>query len=440
MAKGATIAEVFGEPQCRDNQDLDARILQAFWLGSERAAGRDIEFYIDQLVEIAVRALSPGVNDPFTAMQCLDQLGASLRQLAERKLPSANHRDEEGAIRVVASTQTLEGALGAAFHLIRQYGSSSPPVMMRMLETLGRAGRVSPFAGAQAGPAHARPHGRERQLGVPEGARRHRCPRIACVLRDRRAGGAPAAPGEPGLTRYTRSMATGVLDLTGNTPLIELKHCSPKPGVRLFAKLEGQNPTGSVKDRIVGFMLQRARAEGRLEPGQEVVEATTGNTGIALAMAGRRLGHPVRLVVPTTAFNDVTQALKAWEPQIEWVEPGQGIKSAILAAQDIARRDGAFLLNQFASPDNPRAHYETTGVEILDQLPEVDAFVCGLGTSGTAMGVGRRLKEHNPQRPGRRRRAPSRPEPPGPAQPGRRLRAADPRPRPARRQDPRAQR
>jgi cysteine synthase B len=191
-------------------------------------------------------------------------------------------------------------------------------------------------------------------------------------------------------------MVANVLELVGHTPLVELKNCSPKPGVRLFAKLEGQNPTGSVKDRIVNYMLLRARADGRLAPGQPIVEATTGNTGIALAMAGRRLGHPVRLVVPTTAFNDVTQALKAWEPQIDWVTPGQGIKTAILEAQDIARRDGAYLLDQFASPDNPRCHYETTGVEVLQQMPEIDAFVCGLGTSGTAMGVGRRLKEHRP--------------------------------------------
>jgi [CysO sulfur-carrier protein]-thiocarboxylate-dependent cysteine synthase len=192
-------------------------------------------------------------------------------------------------------------------------------------------------------------------------------------------------------------MAEDVLELIGRTPLVELKHCSPKPGVRLFAKLEGQNPTGSVKDRIVSYMLQQAKADGRLEPGQAVVEATTGNTGIALAMAGRRLGHPVRLVVPTTAFSDVTQALKAWEPQIDWVTPGQGIKTAIVEAQEIARRDGAYLLDQFASADNPRCHYDTTGLEILAQMPEVDVFVCGLGTSGTAMGVGRRLKEYNPR-------------------------------------------
>jgi cysteine synthase B len=186
------------------------------------------------------------------------------------------------------------------------------------------------------------------------------------------------------------------LDLAGSTPLVELPNCSPKPGLRLFAKLEGQNPTGSVKDRIVRFMLDRARADGRLAPGQEIVEATTGNTGIALAMMGRRLGHPVRLVVPRTAFSDVTQALKAWEPRIEWVRADQGIKSAVMAAREVARRDGAFLLDQFGSPDNPRCHYETTAVEILRQQPEIDAFVCGLGTSGTAMGVGRRLKEHDP--------------------------------------------
>ena len=188
-----------------------------------------------------------------------------------------------------------------------------------------------------------------------------------------------------------------VLELTGQTPIVELEHCSPKPGVRLFAKLEGQNPTGSVKDRIVSFMLNRARLDGRLEPGQDVVEATTGNTGIALAMAGKRLGHPVRLVVPETAFTDVTRSLKAWEPTIEWVAADLGIKSAIERAKDIARLDGAYLLNQFESPDNPLCHYETTAAEILTQMPEIDVFVCGLGTSGTAMGVGRRLKEVNPQ-------------------------------------------
>ncbi len=187
-----------------------------------------------------------------------------------------------------------------------------------------------------------------------------------------------------------------LLTLVGHTPLIELKACSPKPGIRLFAKLEGQNPTGSIKDRIVAYMLERARAEGRLKPGQELVEATTGNTGISLAMAGGRLGHPVRAVVPESVFPDLVQALKAYGAEVEWVPPNLGIKSAIDVARDIAARDGAFLLEQFNSPNNPLCHYETTGVEILEQLPQVDALVAGIGTGGTIMGIGRRLREANP--------------------------------------------
>jgi len=191
-------------------------------------------------------------------------------------------------------------------------------------------------------------------------------------------------------------MAADVLDLIGNTPLVELRECAPRPGVHLFAKLEGQNPTGSVKDRVVSFMVRKAIAEGRLKPGQEIVEASTGNTGIALAMVGRVLGHPVRVVVPHATFSDLSQALKAWGAQIEWVPADLGIKSAIDAAQQIADRTGAFFLGQFSSPDNALCHYETTAVEILRQIPNPDAFVCGLGTGGTAMGVGRRLKESIP--------------------------------------------
>ncbi|MGE0059336.1 MAG: PLP-dependent cysteine synthase family protein [Dehalococcoidia bacterium] len=187
-----------------------------------------------------------------------------------------------------------------------------------------------------------------------------------------------------------------LLSLVGRTPLVELKACSPKPGVRLFAKLEGQNPTGSIKDRIVAFMLQRALADGRLKPGQELVEATTGNTGISLAMAGGRLGHPVRAVVPESVFPDLVQALKAYGAEVEWVPPNLGIKSAIDVAKDIVRRDDAFLLDQFASANNPLTHYETTGVEILEQCPDVDMLVAGIGTGGTIMGIGRRLREHNP--------------------------------------------
>ena len=187
-----------------------------------------------------------------------------------------------------------------------------------------------------------------------------------------------------------------VLSLVGNTPLVELKHCSPKTGVRLFAKLEGQNPTGSIKDRIVAYMVERARRAGLLSPGQEIVEATTGNTGIALAMVGRHLGHPVRVVVPETIFPGVIPVLKTYGAQIETVAGDLGIKSAIDVARRIADGERAFHLDQFGSSENPRCHYETTAVEILAACPGVDVFVCGLGTGGTITGAGRRLKEHNP--------------------------------------------
>jgi uncharacterized membrane protein len=143
VAKGATLAEVYGETTGR-SEEFDDSVREGISRGGERAPGRDIEFFIDQLVEIAVRALSPGINDPFTAMEALDQLGASLRQLAERKLPSPHHRDEQGNIRVVATAQTFEGAVDAAFNAIRQYGASSVPVMLRLMETIAVLAEYAP--------------------------------------------------------------------------------------------------------------------------------------------------------------------------------------------------------------------------------------------------------------------------------------------------------
>jgi uncharacterized membrane protein len=144
VSKGATIAEVFSDGAPVEDEGLDDEIVGAFSVGSDRVAGRDIEFFIDQLVEIAVRALSPGINDPFTAMACIDQLGASLRQLSERKLPSPNHRDDAGEVRVHAESQTYSGAVGAAFNLIRQYGQTSAPVSMRLMETIAVLAEFAP--------------------------------------------------------------------------------------------------------------------------------------------------------------------------------------------------------------------------------------------------------------------------------------------------------
>jgi len=182
----------------------------------------------------------------------------------------------------------------------------------------------------------------------------------------------------------------------GGTPLIELKHCSPKPRVRIYAKFEGWNPTGSVKDRIVRRILAVAREEGRIAPGDTVIEASTGNTGIALAMVGRALGYNVRVVMPQNAYPAIAPAISVYGAPIEWVTAEQGIRGAIEVARTRATEQGWFFLNQFADPQNATAHYETTGREILEDLLRVDVLVAGVGTGGTLMGAGRRLREANP--------------------------------------------
>ena len=187
-----------------------------------------------------------------------------------------------------------------------------------------------------------------------------------------------------------------ILHAIGNTPLVELCHLSPNPDVRLFAKLEGRNPTGSVKDRIVREMVLEAERDGRLRPGDRIIEASTGNTGIALAMVGRALGYHVRIVIPENVFPEIPRTLTAYGAEIHWVPGELGVKRAIEVARQLAADEGWFMLDQFADPVNIRAHYEGTAREILDELPGVDLFVAGLGTAGTLMGVGRRLKEANP--------------------------------------------
>ncbi|MEO8541825.1 MAG: cysteine synthase family protein [bacterium] len=188
--------------------------------------------------------------------------------------------------------------------------------------------------------------------------------------------------------------------LVGNTPLVELRSLSPNPKVRLFAKLEAQNPTGSIKDRIVLRILESARTAGELEPGQRIVEASTGNTGVALALYGRLLGHPVDVCVPESVYPEIEELLAAYGAQIHKVPRQAGIKSAREVARSMAQESGAYYLGQFDSEVNSRTHYETTAAEILrDLAPEggVDAFIAGMGTGGTITGCGRRLKESNPR-------------------------------------------
>ncbi|MCH7952634.1 MAG: cysteine synthase family protein [Chloroflexi bacterium] len=188
-----------------------------------------------------------------------------------------------------------------------------------------------------------------------------------------------------------------ILHAIGDTPLVELRHLSPRPDVHLFAKLEGRNPTGSIKDRIVREMVVQAQRDGRLAPGDRIIEASTGNTGIALAMVGRALGYPVRIVIPENVYPEIPRTITAYGAEITYVPSQLGVKKAIDVARTIAADEGWFMLDQFSDPVNIRAHYEGTGPEILAAVPHVDLFVAGLGTAGTLMGVGRRLKEANPQ-------------------------------------------
>ena len=188
---------------------------------------------------------------------------------------------------------------------------------------------------------------------------------------------------------------TTLPSLIGNTPLVELTHLAPKPRVRIFAKLEGQNPSGSVKDRIVLSMLEAAEHRGDLKPGSTVVEASSGNTAIALAMVGKQKGYKVRVVIPSEVAPSIGDILDLYGADVTWCEPRAGLKGAIDQALQMAQSDGHYNLGQFSDRVNLETHYRTTGLEIVQALPAVDVFVAGIGTGGTIMGVGRRLRERN---------------------------------------------
>lgn len=179
--------------------------------------------------------------------------------------------------------------------------------------------------------------------------------------------------------------------------MVQLGRLSPRDGVRLFAKLEGSNPTGSVKDRVALAMLTSAIADGSLTPGQLILEPSSGNTGISLAMIGARLGHPVRIVMPDNTTPEREQLLRLFGAEIVHSPGAEGSNGAIRLAQSLADADPtAFMPYQYGNAANPRIHEETTGPEILEQVPDVDVFVAGLGTGGTLTGVGRFLKRARP--------------------------------------------
>jgi cysteine synthase B len=188
-----------------------------------------------------------------------------------------------------------------------------------------------------------------------------------------------------------------LLSTIGNTPMVELPHIAPSPGIRLYAKLESANPTGSVKDRIAHAMLVRARASGALQPGQTILEPSSGNTGISLAWIGRRMGHPVRIVMPDNTTAEREQLLRLYGAEIVPSPGVEGSNGAIRLAQELAAADSSlFMPYQYGNPANPRAHEEGTGPEILAAVPELDLFVAGLGTGGTLTGVAHFLGRERP--------------------------------------------
>jgi cysteine synthase len=190
---------------------------------------------------------------------------------------------------------------------------------------------------------------------------------------------------------------SSILDLIGDTPMVDVSSLSPNPDVRILAKLEGQNPTGSVKDRIALNMVLEAEEDGTLQPGRTIIEPSSGNTGIAMAMIARTRGYPIKIVLPENVSIERRQALEVWGAEIITTPGAEGSNGAVAHARGLAddHPHWAFLY-QYANEANPRAHYDGTGPEIWRDCPELTHFVAGLGTTGTLMGVGRYLKDQNP--------------------------------------------
>jgi [CysO sulfur-carrier protein]-thiocarboxylate-dependent cysteine synthase len=191
--------------------------------------------------------------------------------------------------------------------------------------------------------------------------------------------------------------APSLLDLVGQTPLVALSRLLPTPEVRLYAKLEGQNPTGSLKDRVAKAMIESAEASGAIEPGRELLEPTSGNTGISRAMVARLRGYGLTCVMPENATEERKRLLTLLGAKIVLSPGNEGTNGAVRVALELAEQDERYFMPfQYANEANVRAHYEGTGAEIAEALDRVDVFVAGLGTGGTLMGAGQRLREAFP--------------------------------------------
>jgi cysteine synthase B len=201
----------------------------------------------------------------------------------------------------------------------------------------------------------------------------------------------------PAMAGGASRLAPGLLDLVGDTPLVELTRLAPKSGVQIYAKLEGANPTGSIKDRVAVTMIEAAEASGELEPGRALIEPTSGNTGISLAMVAKLKGYPLTCVMPANATEERRRLLRIYGADIVDSPAEEGSNGAVRLALELAEQDPRlFMPFQYANESNPRAHYEGTGAEIAEALDRVDVLVAGLGTGGTLMGTGDRLRETFP--------------------------------------------
>jgi len=289
-------------------------------------------------------------------------------------------------VTVVRIPPTLRNEVGGARH-VEAHGSTVREVLDDLVErhpALGQQilsnGDVAPFVNVYLGGEDVRTlDGLE--TSVTEGD--------TVILLPAMAGGSS----QP----WTPAVASSLLDLVGQTPLVELPRLSPKPGVRMYAKLEGQNPTGSIKDRVAKAMIEAAEASGELEPGRALLEPTSGNTGISLALVALLKGYPLTCVLPENATEERKRLLRLYGADIVLSPAEEGSNGAVRRALAMAEEDPRwFVPFQYANAANPRAHYEGTGAEIVAALDQVDVLVAGLGTGGTLMGTGERLRESFP--------------------------------------------
>ena len=285
------------------------------------------------------------------------------------RIPPTLRNEVGGARQVEADGETVREVLD---DLVEHHPALAPQIL--------QDGGIAPFVNVYVGGEDVRTlDGLD--TSVPVGG--------TVILLPAMAGGAsrPWAP----------PVASSLLDLVGSTPLVELPRLSPKPTVKLYAKLEGQNPTGSIKDRVAKSMIEAAEASGELEPGRALLEPTSGNTGISLALVAALKGYPLTCVMPENATPERKRLLRLYGAEIVLSPAAEGSNGAVRLALQMAEADPRwFVPFQYANLANPRAHYEGTGAEIAEALGQVDVLVAGLGTGGTLMGAGERVREAFP--------------------------------------------